>query len=351
MFSLDSVPHQVWGEAQGVQLSTVSGMALLDDGRVVVADQQGAVAYVLGGDSGSPRLLGRTGSGPGEYRRPEVLGTTDDGRIVVRDLQQFRILYWNADGLLRGSTGPGGKTDGMIWAPVAVLGEGQLVTTAVRYGHPAPAGSLRRMTAEVAIVESSGKTLTIGSFPYADFISLNLPVGGGMLVQGPQYFGWKLQVAAAHTFVAIGPGGGHWVRIYGLKGDSIGSINVSDARLPLSSDARAALIDRVMTQAQFGVNSASLAPERFADSLPVFGGLIASKTGVVWVVAPSWEGHAPAYMRAYDLRGALLGTVQLPRAFRPLAANDSSVAGYLFDSSDVPTIAVYRLKAPGPGRN
>jgi hypothetical protein len=63
----------------------------------------------------------------------------------------------------------------------------------------------------------------------------------------------------------------------------------------------------------------------------------------VWVLAPHWAGRSPAYMKAYSLQGMLLGTVQLPVGFTPLAASDSVVAGYLLDSSDVPTVVAYRL--------
>lgn len=345
VYALDSLPLHLWGEADGVRLATVSGMALLTDGSVVVADASGPVVYLLSGQGDSTRQLGRAGSGPGEYRRPEVLGTTDDGLIVIRDMQQFRVLYWRADGSLNRSTGPGGKIDGVIWTPVGVLGQGELVTSEARYGAPGPPGSLRRLEAAITITNASGNAhFTIGTFPFADFISLYLPVGSGQMIQGPQYFGWKLHVAAGPQFVAVGAGGDHEIRCYGPTGDLLGTITVADKRLPLSDAERNAFIERAKSQVQFAVTSASFAPERFADSLPVFGGILASNTGIVWVVAPSWAGHTAAYMKAYTLRGTLVGELPLPAGFTPLAANDSVVGGYLVDSTDVPTVVTYRLR-------
>lgn len=347
--SLDSMPLRQWGEAEGLSLATVSGMTLLDDGSIVVADQSEPAVYLLAWEADSIRQLGRAGSGPGEYRRPEVLGTTDDGRIVVRDLQQFRVMYYLDDGSLSSSTGPGGRIEGVIWAPVSVLGEGQLVTSAAQHGVPGPAGSLRRLEAEVAITDVAGKVRTsLGRFPFADFVSLHLSVGEGQMIHGPQYFGWKLHVTAGPRFVVIGAGGGHEIRVYGLDGDTLGTIHVADERLPLSDADRQAFMERAKSQTQFNMTSASLAPERFADSLPVFGGIVATRTGTVWVVAPHWSGRTPAYMTGYSLQGTSLGRLRLPDGFTPLAINDSLVAGYRVDSSDVPSIVGYRLRLTAP---
>jgi hypothetical protein len=350
-FTLDTIPLRTWGEAEGMQLGAVSGMAFLEDGRLVVADGTDGAVYLLDPQHPAIRRLGRTGSGPGEYRRPEVVGTTDQGRIVVRDLQQFRLITWNSDGSLHATTGPGSKRDGVLWAPVAVVRGSHLVTTAAAYGTPGPAGTLRRIMASVQVEDTDGRVVqTLGSFPFADFISLLLPIDGGGLIQGPQYFGWKLHVAAGPTFVVVGAGGERIVRTFGVDGDSIGVIHLAEARLPVTQAMRDALMERVRSGAQGAVTPATFAPERFADSLPVFGNILTTTGGTVWVVAPSWAGHAPGSMTAYTLRGAHLGGVQLPRTFTPLAVTDSAIAGYLLDANDVATVAVYRVRAGAGGR-
>ncbi|MBP9896927.1 MAG: hypothetical protein KBF28_01005 [Gemmatimonadales bacterium] len=326
-------------------------MAFLKDGRLFVADGTDGAVYLLDPQSAAISRLGRTGSGPGEYRRPEVLGTTDQGRIVVRDMQQFRVISWNRDGSLHASTGPGSKRDGVIWAPVAVVRGGHLVTTAAAYGTPAPAGTLRRIMASVQVEDTDSRVVqTLGSFPFADFISLLLPMDGGGLIQGPRYFGWKLHVAAGPTFVVVGAGGERDVRTFGVGGDSIGVIHLAEARLPVTQQMRDALMARAQGGFQGAVTPTSFAPERFADSLPLFSNLLTTATGTVWVVAPSWERHAPASMTAYTLRGARLGGVQLPLGFTPLAATDSAVAGYLLDENEVATVAVYRVRVGSGGR-
>jgi hypothetical protein len=345
-WALDSIPLRTWGEADGVQLAAVSGIAFLDDGRLVVADGTDGAVYLLDPQSAAISRLGRTGSGPGEYRRPEVLGTTDEGRIVVRDLQQFRVITWNPDGSLHATTGPGSKRDGVIWAPVAVVRGGHLVTTAAAYGTPGPAGTLRRIMASVQVEDADGRVVqTLGSFPFADFISLLLPINGGGLIQGPQYFGWKLHVAAGPTFVVVGAGGERIVRTFGVDGDSIGVIQLTEPRLPVTQAMRDAFVARARGGSQGAVTSISFAPERFADSLPLFGNLLTTARGTVWVVAPAWAGHAPASMVAYTLRGARLGAVQLPPTFTPLVVTDSAVAGYLMDENEVATVVVYRVRA------
>ncbi|MDX2262266.1 MAG: hypothetical protein SFU84_11275 [Gemmatimonadales bacterium] len=135
-----------------------------------------------------------------------------------------------------------------------------------------------------------------------------------------------------------------------MDGDSIGVIHLTEARLPVTQSMRDGLMARAHGGSQSAITPATFAPERFADSLPVFGDLLTTAGGTVWVVAPSWAGHAPASMTAYTLRGARLGAVQLPQGFTPLAVTDSAVAGYLMDASDVATVAVYRLRAGSGGR-
>ncbi len=343
--ALDSIPIRTWGEAEGMQLSVVSGMAFVGEDRVVVADGTAGTVTLLSLGDDTARRLGRTGSGPGEYRRPEVLGTTDDGRIMMRDMQQFRIIAWNADGSLHGTTGPGAKREGVIWSPAAVTGSGTLVTTAAAYGVPGVAGSLRRIEATVVIADEAGRAITpLGSFPYADFISLYLPGDGGQMIQGPQYFGWKLHVAAARDVIAVGSADRAVISMFRANGDSIGRIQLPTDRLAVTPAMRDAFIARARAQAQDRITPVSLAPERFADSLPYFGALVVTRGGTVWVVAPFWAGHSPPTMTGYTLAGERRGTLALPRHFMPLAATDSLVAGYLLDENEVPTIAVYRFR-------
>lgn len=73
-----------------------------------------------------------------------------------------------------------------------------------------------------------------------------------------------------------------------MDGDSIGVIRPAEARLPVTQPMRGGLIERVRSGTQGAITPVPFAPERFADSLPVFCNLLTTAGGTAWVVAPSW---------------------------------------------------------------
>ena len=168
--------------------------------------------------------------------------------------------------------------------------------------------------------------------------------------QVPMHCGLALRSAMGLRFMTVSAGGERTIRSFGVGCDSIRETRLAGTRRRVTQLMGEGLMERVRSGAQGAVTSVTFAQERFADSLPVFSNLLSTSTGTVWVVAPSWPGHAPASMKAYTLRGARVGDVQLPRAFTPLAVTDSVVAGYLLDANDVATVALYRLRAGSGGR-
>jgi len=86
---LDGAPAYVFGQIAGLELDPV--------GRLLVVDQSERELRIF--DTGGTHLLtvGRRGSGPGEFQRPDYVRATRDGRIVVRD-QPFRFSVFSHDG-------------------------------------------------------------------------------------------------------------------------------------------------------------------------------------------------------------------------------------------------------------
>lgn len=66
-------------------------------GTVYVLDRQVPSLRVYAPDGTFLRDIGREGSGPGEYRRPDGITTLPDGRLLVRDPGNGRISVFDAD--------------------------------------------------------------------------------------------------------------------------------------------------------------------------------------------------------------------------------------------------------------
>ena len=73
-------------------------------------------------------------------------------------------------------------------------------------------------------------------------------------------------------------------------------------------------------------------------------GLVADPEGHVWVRPYRPESGMPERWWVVDLSGGLLGQVELPTRFRPMAIGADYVLGITTDELDVPLVRMYRLR-------
>lgn len=81
-------------------LVRVSGVDIAADGKLVVTDGTDASAHLFASDGRLLKVLGRKGSGPGEFQIPLSPRFGPDGRIHVLDFRQNRISVFHPDGSL-----------------------------------------------------------------------------------------------------------------------------------------------------------------------------------------------------------------------------------------------------------
>lgn len=78
---------------------TSSGSAVrFANGNILVADPGATELKLVDGKTGAVRVLGRQGSGPGEYRGPQRVLAVDANRALLFDAQLRRVVRYNADG-------------------------------------------------------------------------------------------------------------------------------------------------------------------------------------------------------------------------------------------------------------
>jgi hypothetical protein len=96
------IPEVAIGEADGPDeslLGQVTSLAVASTGEIYLVDGQVPALRKYAPDGSYLMTLGREGSGPGEYRRPDGgLAVLSDGRVVLRDPGNGRFAIYAPDG-------------------------------------------------------------------------------------------------------------------------------------------------------------------------------------------------------------------------------------------------------------
>lgn len=77
---------------------SISAWAPSPDGAIFVADRQGPVIRKYDSDGQHVADVGRDGQGPGEYSSVDGMGVTDDGRLMVYDGRNARLSWYGTEG-------------------------------------------------------------------------------------------------------------------------------------------------------------------------------------------------------------------------------------------------------------
>jgi hypothetical protein len=102
----EAIPHseislepmaEIGPDVHGGQIRT-GGLALSPEGDLAVVDPGERRVVVIPGEGGGPIVLGRRGSGPGEFMGPRLVATTENGIVAVYDRALRRLSFWEPRG-------------------------------------------------------------------------------------------------------------------------------------------------------------------------------------------------------------------------------------------------------------
>ena len=101
----DSEPELVlaidssWNPAAGLEIGTLSDVAVAPGNRILLLDEMAANVIVLSPSGEVEAVFGRTGQGPGEFG-PQGLSTlvATDSSVIIPDLSLQRITEFSFDG-------------------------------------------------------------------------------------------------------------------------------------------------------------------------------------------------------------------------------------------------------------
>ena len=80
------------------QFGNVRRVGFDGDGRLFIFDNQADLIFVVGPDGEYRRTIGGSGEGPGEFRGPDGLAVMRDGRVVIADRGHRAYHIFDADG-------------------------------------------------------------------------------------------------------------------------------------------------------------------------------------------------------------------------------------------------------------
>src|SRR5690606_21565389 len=86
-----------------VELSQVTGLRELSDGRIVVLDARERIVHLLDPRTRSATRIGGEGSGPGEYLRPNAILALPNDTTLISDFGNTRYLVLGAGGRVLGT--------------------------------------------------------------------------------------------------------------------------------------------------------------------------------------------------------------------------------------------------------
>lgn len=318
-------------------LFRVRGGAVLSDGRIAILNAGSRQVLFFGADGGIQRVVGRQGSGPGEFVNPTWLGRAPGDTLLVWDAGLMRLTTFDGAGETLGlHRVTAGDADGR---PIALSG---------RFAD----GSFLVSPGPLLFFDGTPGVLrppeTYGRYDVATGVVERLAEGRGMeFVQGsgPVYvlpFG-KQDFAIAHgDALVIGDNGTSVLRWHGMDGQLRRVVDWVSEPVPVTARDRREYRERFERTApgQVGV----LEGARYAADRPRFSSLRTDRAGWLWVgtYRPAWESRGGWLV--FDRDGVLRCAVDGPEAsFGVLEIGDAYVLGVRRNENDEESVVLHPL--------
>jgi hypothetical protein len=329
----------------GVTFGWVAGATMLSNGGLVVADNMERVLHFFAADGTHLRRVGGRGEGPGEFESISQLVRIQGDTLVVSDQLAHRISFFAPSGDYVRSFRPQSEHTSEL-ALFGMTGTNLLIQVA--HARARQEG-LSRDTMLLAFADTdSGMVTPLERVLGAEYVVTH--TGTGIRMRRAPFAGGTF-VATAPDRYAVGHADADSLAVFTSGLDPIFVI-AKRGRAPTSvrdtdiwryyEATRQPGTDRGAYLRRAG--NADASPE----TMPAFDKLIFDGDSNLWVrrFSPPWD-TAGAVWDVYDRMGAHVGGIRLPPGNGQLVevASDYAVV-VLKDSSDVESVAVYRLEQP-----
>jgi hypothetical protein len=332
------------------QFENIMGVARLSNGGIAIANRGGTNDIRIFDARGRHlATFGRTGEGPGEFRRIDWMGQSGDTAwLYDAGLQRVTAVLLSTKPELLGTTRITATGNRERFGVMGRLPDGRfVVTTNVSPTFDGPPG-VHRLPGSTGIIARTGdgNVTWLGDFKSAAIFVHNPTGDVKNAATGPIAFPPWLRNAVSGQLVWIGDSAGDSLVL--VRGQDLSR---STVRLPLprrvpSRELIDAARDRELGGKAAPVGSFSEAkwsPKYLPDRLPYFEGLTPGPQGEVWVSAYAGERANPTYYIVIDANGRPRGRVNVPAGSRIRQAGLDYVILAHENADGVETIRVHGL--------
>ena len=359
--TVDGVPHVIsgdpgaWGEGEswtlpdsgvviGVMdgaaeevLGEVAGVAVDEEGRIWVADDQAKEIRVFDPDGVFLRVVGREGEGPGEFRNLSGLARAPGG-VAALDGVLARVTVFDAEGgVVRSFRLERPYMILMAGAPMAFDQAGRFfdrthlstrpptdsigVVTYSPAGEPVDTALIAAIEPDALLVERDGRPIFSFPRPFAPRASLAFgPDGTVYLARGDRYR----------------------VDVLSPAGDTLRVIRREIAPRPVSAEERDAAMAAIAERYE-EVGQKAPAGIALPETKPAIEALRVDRAGNLWVLTHSGTGETYLEWAVHGPDGRYLGDVATP-AMNVMDIGEDHVAGVTWDELGVQRVRVVPLR-------
>lgn len=320
----------------------IAGVALMRDGRIVVADGSAGQLRFFGSDGSFLRAVGRTGSGPGEFRGLNRLYALADDTLLAFDGVLYRFTVFNSAGELERVFSPEAE-EGLVF-PLATIGRGQiLVGSAVPFGQATTTG-IHIDSANALVADLRGTIHeSVGRFP---FYERYVRAEGGFRSTIGRPFGRETRMAGGDGRLYVTTSDAYQVYVYdGSRLEQIFRIDrplrsVTETDVVRYLDSRRQITNERRRQ----VEARLLGEIPFPATFPPFSALLLDTEQHLWAAEYKRPGERRTRWFVFDPDGAWLGTVEGPDGFRAHQISRDRVLGVHVDELGVEQVRIYGLR-------
>jgi hypothetical protein len=370
LYPLTAGAQQLWTAAQDLLIDgrrevlvAVGDIVVGPRGTLWVKQAQDRAIVVYDSAGQKLHVVGRRGSGPGEFQTVTTVGLSGD-QVWAFDKTLGRVSFFERDGSIARTDRLPTETSidlsdiGARPAMALTQGVGYLVrrvgdsTVAISTGVLDAQGGNRSIYASVS--RAGGKARVIASMPVARFtppIVLLPPTADGRTLVGrllPKYFQFPVYAfSASGDFVSFGDAdvfgeAKSYATVMSASGDTLYSVSVPAFGIPLRSSERDSAFEAAMRAQRRPEDRAAIAAVPRPTVVPPLRQLLVASDGGLMLVFNT-DGTDRDIL-TFDRTGRVRIRSRLPAAFVPLRFENDRIWGVIRDHDDVESIVRFSLR-------
>lgn len=335
----------IGGDGTGIELFGVSAALQSSDGRIVVADGGNHRLLFFDANGALMDSVGGEGEGPGEFKQITFLARVRADSLVVWDRSLRRISMLDSHGRF-GRTIVLELTDSVPFADIfGVYSDGSYLASGyVDTGGPTITTGRHSLSSPVYHFGRNGAFLErTGSFPTPERYYETLQ-GGGFRIS-PALFSNETYRYGVGTRLLFASALKYELRYYRPEGTLEQVVRREARDRPVTPDARSGEIAKLVLEAPDQDHvEAVLGDMESPDLLPEIRAVFGDPLGRVWVqeFRPG-DSQDGAPWHVYGADGRLLGIALLPVGFRLMDAGQDYVLAVMKDEMDLESVVYAKV--------